>query len=62
MKKVTKFEKQLIKGLISMYIAKNIPLNATKLENELRHITEENDSDHRVIVEEYIENEILKLA
>lgn len=60
--KINKFEKQLIKGLITMYVAKNIELNASKLENELLRITGENDSEHRYFVEAYIESEIAKIA
>ena len=59
--KIAKFEKQLVKGLISMDLEKGIELNASKLENELRRITGESDGEHRYKVEEYIEKEIEKV-
>lgn len=61
MTRIAKFEKQLIKGLISLHIERGHELNATEIEIEMMRITGENNEEHRYAIEDYIRQEIEKL-
>ena len=52
--KIFPYEKQLIKGLISMYKTKGMLLSANEVEYELMQITGNSNGDHRTAIEEYI--------
>lgn len=62
--KVEKYEKQLAKAFINMYIAKGYDpdeLDAATMEYEIMKITGNNEHMHRYDLEDYIKSEIEKL-
>lgn len=54
--KVMPYEKQIIKGMVAMLIAKGENWKASDLEYEIMRITGNNNGDHRQVVEDYIIN------
>ena len=62
--KISKGEKQIIKGLITFALENGWELeelNAVDLENQVRRITGNNNCEHRDAIEMHIINELAKL-
>lgn len=58
---IFKYEKQLVKGLLSLHIERGNDFCAAQIENEMRRITGNSEEEHRYLLEEYIQREIDKL-
>lgn len=52
--KVMPYEKQIIKGLVAMYVAQGISIGAGEVEHDLMRITGNKNYEHRQVVEDYI--------
>lgn len=62
MKNIANYEKQLVKGLLTMYLAKGYELNSKTLVTDLFEFTDNGNSDHYWELIDYVEVQIKKLA